>query len=247
MGYSLFVTQFCCIYTKGINLNRISLLLIGFLMGAPLSSVCGAETSRDFAKWEKNIVAYELSDRINPPPRHALLFVGSSMIFKWTTLARDFPGQPVINRGVNGTQIVDATHFADRIIFPYSPRMIFLRAGGNDLWAGKSVETVFGDFQTFVATVHARLPETTVYFISWSPTPFRWKQHEKEIALNALVAEYARHTPKVGYIETYDMVLGDDGKPRPELFIADQIHFNVAGYQLLAARVRPFLPPLPEH
>ena len=38
------------------------------------------------------------------------------------------------------------------------------------------------------------------------------------------------------------MVLGADGKPRPELFLADQLHYNVAGYQLLAERVRPFLP-----
>ena len=228
--------------------NRILILpLIGFLMVAPLRSACGAEAVRNFAKWEKNIVAYEVSDRTNPPPQHALLFVGSSMIYKWTTLARDFPGQPVINRGVNGTQIVDATHFADRIVFPYAPRMIFLRAGGNDLWAGKSVETVFSDFQNFVTTVHARLPETPVNFIAWSPTPLRWKQHEKEKALNTLAAEYARHTPKVGYIETYDMVLGADGKPRPELFNADQLHFNAAGYQLLAARVRPFLPNQPEH
>jgi lysophospholipase L1-like esterase len=38
------------------------------------------------------------------------------------------------------------------------------------------------------------------------------------------------------------MVLGADGKPRPELFRADKLHFSAAGYQLLAERVRPYLP-----
>jgi lysophospholipase L1-like esterase len=38
------------------------------------------------------------------------------------------------------------------------------------------------------------------------------------------------------------MVLGSDGQPRPELFIADQLHFNAEGYKLLAAKVRPDLP-----
>ena len=30
-----------------------------------------------------------------------------------------------------------------------------------------------------------------------------------------------------------------DGLPRPELFVADQLHFNADGYKLLADRVRP--------
>ena len=29
---------------------------------------------------------------------------------------------------------------------------------------------------------------------------------------------------------------------RPELFVADQLHFNAEGYKLLIPRVRPFLP-----
>ena len=62
----------------------------------------------------------------------------------------------VINRGFGGSQIVDSAHFADRIIFPYAPRMIFLRARGNDLWAGKSAEQVFAEF------IQAQLPSDPV-------------------------------------------------------------------------------------
>jgi lysophospholipase L1-like esterase len=44
------------------------------------------------------------------------------------------------------------------------------------------------------------------------------------------------------YLETYDLPLGADGRPRAELFVADQLHFNADGYKLLTERVRPFLP-----
>jgi lysophospholipase L1-like esterase len=44
------------------------------------------------------------------------------------------------------------------------------------------------------------------------------------------------------YIETYETTLGTDGKPRPELFVEDKLHFNAEGYKLLAERVRPYLP-----
>ncbi len=207
-----------------------------------VSAASAAGTNHNFAKWEKAISAYEQVDATNPPAKGSIEFIGSSTIAYWKTLARDFPGQPVFNRGFGGSEIVDSTHFAPRVIFPYAPKMILFRAGGNDLWAGKPPEQVFADFEEFAETVHARLPETKIVFISWSPTPSRWTQHEKEKTLNVLAEDYIRGKPFLQYIETYDLPLGADGRPRPELFMPDQLHFNADGYKLLADRVRPFLP-----
>ena len=115
--------------------------------------------AHDFARWEKDVAAFEASDRTAPPPKNALLFVGSSTIVRWKTLQQDYPAHPIINRGFGGNEIADSTHFADRIIFPYQPRTIFLRAGGNDIHNGKTPEQVFADFKAFVATVRAKLAE----------------------------------------------------------------------------------------
>jgi lysophospholipase L1-like esterase len=159
----------------------------------------------------------------------------------WKSLPQDFPKEHVINRGFGGSEIMDATHFAGRIVFPYEPHVVFLRAGGNDLHAGKSPEEVFNNYKEFVKTLQAQLPKTEVVFISQSPAISRWSEAEANKKLNQLVEEYARGKPGLKYIETYDIVFGADGKPRPELFIEDKLHFNAAGYQLLAARVRAFL------
>jgi len=147
----------------------------------------------------------------------------------------------VLNRGFGGSQIVDATHFADRIIFPYKPKMVLLRAGGNDLWAGKSPEDVADDFKDFAKTVHAQLPDTKIVYVSLSPSLARWKQHELEKQLNTLVAGYVADRPWIQYVETYDLPLGTNGLPRRELFVLDKLHFNTAGYKLLADRLRPIL------
>src|SRR5206468_11068907 len=133
-------------------------------------------------------------DRTNPPPTGALLFIGSSTIRLWKTLAQDFPGHRVINRGFGGSEIVDSTHFAERVILPCKPRMVFLRAGGNDLNAGKPPEQVFADFKEFVAKIHSKLPETEIAFISLSPSIARWKQADKEKAVNTMIEEYVRKT-----------------------------------------------------
>ena len=214
---------------------------VGFAQRTAPPTKAAAPAGHNFAQWENEIAAFERADRTNPPPRGAALFIGSSTVARWKTLAQDFPGHRVINRGFGGSEIVDSTHFADRVIVPYAPRQVFLRAGTNDIHAGKSPEAVFADFKEFVAVVHAKLPETEIVFVSLNPSISRWKEAEKNKILNAMIARYARETPRVVYLETYDIALGPDGKPRPELFVEDKLHFNAEGYKLLTARVRPYL------
>ena len=201
-----------------------------------------AESPHNFEKWENDMRAFERLDQTNPPPKGGLLFIGSSTIKLWKSLPQDFPKHHVINRGFGGSEIVDATHFAERIIFPYQPRMIFLRAGGNDLWFGKTSEQVFADFKEFVNKIHEKLPRTQILFISLSPSIERLKQVDKEKAVNAMVKSYAATDPGVKYVDTWSVPLGEDGQPSAEFFLTDKLHFNEAGYKRLIERVRPYLP-----
>src|SRR5205809_1135157 len=197
----------------------------------------------DYAKWRPESAAYEQAHAANPPPKNAILFIGSSRIRLWSSLHTDFPQHQVINRGIGGSEIADATHFADRIIFPYEPKQIFLRSGGNDIHAGRLPEEVADDFADFVRTVRARLPSTEIIFIGQCPTPARWGERDKNRQLNSLVRGMALRMPHVTYIDGWDMTLTPDkSNARRELFVADQLHFNAEGYKLLAERVRPFLP-----
>ena len=223
--------------------RKIWNFLVVWMLVSAAHALRGAETNHDFAKWEKEIAAFERMDRTNPPPKNAILFTGASNIRRWKTLVQDFPGYPVLNRGFGGSEIMDATHFADRIIFPCAPRIVFLRAGGNEMWRGKSAEQTFADFREFVAKVHAKLPQTEIVYIGGSPSPARLTQSDKTRTLNTLIQDFIRGKPYVKYLDTCSMVLGTNGLPRPELFAADGLHFNAAGFALLAERVRPFLPP----
>lgn len=242
-----------------INATSATTLLLGHLLFTALPAC--AQTTRavaqsrpatatkpalssknNFAKWEKDIKAYEAMDRAHPLPKGGVLFIGSSTIHLWKTLDKDFPNHRVINRGFGGSQIVDATHFAERIIFPYEPRMIVLRSGGNDIHVGKSPEQVFADYKAFVAKVHAQLPKTQIVYLSIGSCPGRWTERDACKATNALIEKYTCKKPFLKYVETYDMVLRSDGQPRLELFVADKLHFSAKGYRLLADRVRPLLP-----
>jgi lysophospholipase L1-like esterase len=246
LALRLFLKMAICRRIRSLPImNRITrfvlLLLAAGWMAAPAPLTLRAQTPHDYGRWEPEIAGYERMDQTNPPPKGALLFTGSSTILFWKTLAADFPDQRVLNRGFGGSEITDATHFAPRLIFPCQPRMVLLRAGGNDLHGGKSVETVFADYKEFATTVHAALPEAQIVFIGLSPSIARWEQHQKEKDLNQLVEQYSSQAPYLKYIEAYDISLGPDGQPRPELFRPDKLHFSAEGYKLLAERVRSFL------
>ena len=192
-------------------------------------------------KFEADILAFEASDRTNPPPTRAVLFVGSSSIRLWKTVAQDFPKHRVINRGFGGSEISDSVHYAKRIVIPYKPRMIVMYAGGNDIHNGKKPEQVLSDFKAFVAAVHAASPSTKIAWISIAPNPARWSEVEKVRAANRLIADHARRTWRVEYLDVFSHMLGPDGQPRPEIFSADRLHMNREGYVLWTRIVKRYL------
>jgi GDSL-like Lipase/Acylhydrolase family len=193
------------------------------------------------SKWGKAIAVFEKADVANPPPKGGIEFIGSSTITKWTTLAQDFPGLPVFNRGFGGSQIKDTTFFVSRIIIPYAPRIIVFHAGDNDLAAGAKPEQVIADLKELIELVHAKLPETEFCYISLKPSEHWAKFRLDEQKVNQGAMELIKNTPHAHYIDEYNMVTDAEGNPRPELFSADRRHFNEAGYKLLVERVRPFL------
>jgi lysophospholipase L1-like esterase len=227
------------------RLAAATLLTIGLLSTRTLSGQQAVPSryaaTRNYGVWEKEVAAYEEADRHNPPPKGGTVFIGSSTIRGWKTLAADFPDHKVINRGFGGSEIVDSTHFADRLIFPHEPKQIFLRAGGNDIHGGRIPREVAKDFAEFIRVVHARLPKTEIVFIGLNPAPARWSEADKSRELNRLVREMALEMPRVAFVDAYDISLGPDGRARLDLFVSDRLHFAPEGYKRLAERVRPFL------
>ena len=193
------------------------------------------------AIWGKDIRAFEEADKTNPPPRNAVLFIGSSSIRMWSSLAQDFPGHRVINRGFGGSQLSDSVAFADRIAIPYQPKLVLLYAGDNDIAAGKSPEQVFGDFKAFVARIHAALPKTRIGYIAIKPCPAREKYLDSVKAANRLIQQYAASNDQLLFLDIFTPMLAADGRPRPDLCISDGLHCNAKGYELWASVIRPIV------
>ena len=193
-------------------------------------------------RFAKEIEAFEKADAELPPQKGAILFIGSSSIRMWKTLAADFPNHHVLNRGFGGSEVADSVAYADRIVIPYEPRLIVFYAGGNDINGGKTPEQVAAAFKAFVEKVRSKLPETPIDYISIAGNPSRWAQVDKVKAANGMIEKYCHETPGLKYIDVFSHMLGADGLPRPEIFIADKLHMNSEGYKIWTELIRPYLP-----
>lgn len=189
------------------------------------------------------IAAFEEADKKQMPPSEGILFIGSSSIRLWKTLAEDMPGLPTINRGFGGSQIADSVFYADRIVFPYKPKMIVMYAGGNDINAGKSPEQVLKDFQEFEGKVHAKLPKTRIVYISINPSVARWKQETEVLQANRLIRKFikdkASKTRSLTYIDSHSRLLSKEGEPQPSILQKDGLHLNPDGYKAWTAILKP--------
>ena len=191
--------------------------------------------------WVNDMARFEAEDAANPPPAAPIVFTGSSSVRMWDSLASDFPGKPVLNRGFGGSQVRDAVHYADQIAVRYQPRMIVLYSGDNDINAGRSPQQVLSDFRAFVARIRQALPRTPIAYLAIKPSPSRIDQLPRQQQANALLRQEAARLEHVEFIDVATPMLGADGQPRAELFIEDRLHMSRAGYELWRGVVAPYL------
>ncbi|QDT95793.1 SGNH/GDSL hydrolase family protein [Gimesia aquarii] len=205
-----------------------------------IDSWADEKSEHDFKRWERSISEFELKDQKQGVQKQGVLFVGSSSIRLWD-LEKYFPSQKAINRGFGGSEIVDSTHFADRIILNHEPRLIFLYAGDNDLSRDRTAEEVAGDFQKFTEVIHKRLPKTRIVFIAIKPSLRRWELADTIMKANQLICQRCANHNFLDYADVWNPMLGADCKPRPELFKSDGLHLNHEGYLVWTKVVKPYL------
>ena len=199
-----------------------------------------ASTPHHF-QWESAIAAFEAADKTNPPPRHAIEFLGSSSIRLWTNAPAQFPGHTIFNRGFGGSHLGDSVAFVERVVITYAPKIIVLYAGDNDLAAGKSPEQVLADFKEFVRQVHRALPETRIIFLAIKPCPAREKILPQVQAANQLIQQFMLKNRRLTYVDIFQPSLTEAGRTRPELYMKDGLHPNETGYRLWAGILGPVL------
>jgi len=189
-------------------------------------------------RFAPEIAAFEAADRAQTIAPCSVLFVGSSSIRFWRSLAADMAPIKVLNRGFGGSEISDVDFYFDKVVTPYHPRAIVFYAGDNDVNSGKSAERIAADFARFLELKDKALGRATpVYFISVKPSKLRWSQFAAQGEVNAKVRAMAARRHDLHYVDVVPAMLAN-GKPK-DVYVADGLHMTPEGYALWTAVIRP--------
>ncbi|RMF37040.1 MAG: hypothetical protein D6753_18305, partial [Planctomycetota bacterium] len=184
-------------------------------------------------RWEPEIRKLEQLDRQETDPPHAILFVGSSSIRLWDSIADDMRPWPVIRRGYGGARFSDLAVFINRLVDPhqFDALAIFvandISGKGND----KTPEEVLRLVRYCVEQVRQKHPDQPIFLIGITPTSSRFHAWPQIRQVNRLMAEYCQATEGLYYVDTAPHFLDEDGNPRDELFRDDRLHLNASGYK----------------
>ena len=207
-----------------------------------VSSVGNAQLQPDPTRYEYSIVGFENQDFQATPPAEAILLIGSSSIGFWNEDAPfDLAPLTVISRGFGGSVMNDVIHYFNRIVLKYNPRAIVLYEGDNDLAYGLTPATVLDQLDQVITLIKSNLPNTRLYLLSVKPSIARSNLWGLAQQINSGFSDRARSDEDILHVEVDKYLLTKEGDFRSELYRADQLHLNEAGYNIWADVIRASL------
>lgn len=220
-----------------IVMHKINFLLV-FLL---LSVIVFAQQEKP-AYWN-DIQNFKKQDSAHFPGTGKILFIGSSSFTKWTDVQTYFPSYPIINRGFGGSTLVDQVRYVKDIVYPYKPKQIVIYCGENDLASSDTItaKTVYNRFVQLFQLIRNKFPNVPVAYISMKPSPSRQLLMPKMREGNDLIRNFLKTKKQTAFLDVYKDMIDDEGKPKQELFLDDNLHMNKIGYAIWKKAIEPYL------
>ena len=178
--------------------------------------------------------------------QNSIIFYGASNFRMWTEMENDLPEYRVQNHGFGGCTDQDLMHYADRLLYPYHPAIVFFQTGSNDYVSLKGtdeekVAACMGYKKQMFAEIHDRLPDAKLVVMSGLLLPGRSEYRELTEEINRALETLCEETDYLWFVDASAMTW-DGQRYADELFIQDGVHLNHEG-QLLWMRdyIRPMI------
>jgi lysophospholipase L1-like esterase/dienelactone hydrolase len=171
----------------------------------------------------------------------AVVFFGDSITQGWSSLAQDFSGFKVANRGIGGDTTRGLRYRMQDDVIALHPRAVSLLIGTNDLDQGTAPEVVAENVKVIVADLLKANPKLPIIINKVMPRGARPGKFPEQIkTLNALYEQAFASNPNITFCDTWALFDTGDGQCDKTLF-PDMLHPNADGYAKWTAALRPIL------
>ena len=166
---------------------------------------------------------------------HRIMLAGSSSIENWKNSGTDLQPMTTYNHGIGGTTVeMWRDKLNQRLVYPYSPKIIVYYVGVNNMKDGVNTGTETGTWLTqMFDDVHAHLPNTHIYYILVNKLPgFLNRQPQFDIANNICLEYETAHSEYFTTLNAGKDLVKANGTPNQAYFLTDGIHMSLAGYAI---------------
>jgi len=196
---------------------------------------------------EKEIVAFEEK----PIEKGLIMFYGSSGLTRWGTRFKHRPleedirmkdgSQAAINHGFGSSTAEELLYYYPRAVKPWAPRALVVSIVHNDKAKGYNVNEIMTNLAKLLECARTDFPGIKLYICDARPTLKNTYQTFYDEFLQSIREYCGRHSDTQCITHRDFAALwkdpADAGKYqadllREEMFVADQIHFNQAGYDI---------------
>lgn len=181
--------------------------------------------NEDLLRLEKEIKALEYKPK--------LIFYGSSSFTLWHELTTLFEEYDPLNLGFGGSTLAACAWYFERIFENIKDiEAIIIYAGDNDLGDGRHPEEVILFLENLLAKIRGKYGDIQCTWISIKLSLNRLHLSESIRFTNKKIQEYETKDLNFHFIDIYNPMLNEKGKPKVEYFDEDGLHLNQEGYNL---------------
>ena len=223
---------------KGIKIAGISIvsLALACLLGLIITGAqIGWGPFASLYSWDKEV--NPIAEKYDANERQGeIIFYGASNFRLWTDMEDDLSEYKVQNHAFGGSTDKLLVEYADKLLYPYNPSIVFFQTGSNDYvsLSGTDEEKVKACMEykkQMFDTFHEKCPNAKFVVMSGLLLPGRSEYTELTQKVNDELEAYCNSKDYMYFVDSEDMTY-QNGEYREDLFIKDGIHLNHTG-QLL--------------
>lgn len=191
-------------------------------------------------RFESTVREYETY----PVTKGKVLLYGSSFFTNWghERAAKQLAAVGVENHGIGGGTVDELLYYYGRLVKPYEPRAMVLRAGANDLGRGYSAEETMDMTERLCAWMRKDFPG--IRFILMPVFDYRSMAGKKKYcdgvrAYNAMLKVYCDKNADADYFDISPILYKNPASVGTlegfrDIFREDGLHLTDAGYEWFA-------------
>lgn len=206
----------------------------------PTAGHFGADT------WLKLHEAHVNSVLANRGPIDVLL-VGDSITIQWAnSWERNFGGLKVVNIGIGGDKTQNVLWRLDHGgADGLQPKSVVLMIGNNNMFftPETGIDAAAEGIKMCSENLRCRFPDSQIIVTEVLPAHAPGNRFYEDIKKTntALDSLKLGNAPNVRVLKLWEDFVKPDGTLKPELFTQDNIHLSPVGYDVYAAKLKPFL------